>query len=194
MRVKSKENRRRAGYENYQKRVEAVGIENIKEAGREYAKRRKTFAGGCSDREFASTIGKRGGAHSRRSRKIDPNENLRSEEWVRLREMAVTTAGQLRKEEVIDTVTWTKLKNLDLQLAEERKDWKWVMNSAVDYKSWRSRLGIYLYSQRDWYKNCVLADVLTPEQKEDYRIIRNLIAAWKVAGETLNGEESKAKS
>lgn len=137
-----------------------------------------------------------GDYNSRRSRKITLETELKSDEWVKLRKDAVTVAGQLRKEGSVDTVDWTKLKNLDLQLAEERKDWVWVMNEALPLKHWRNRLGIYLMSQRDFYKNYLLGhEALSEEQSNDFRIIRNLIAAWKTAGEKYDEKaERQAKT
>lgn len=194
MRVNNQK-RQQAGLANYHKRLEAVGIEHIKEVGRESAKRRKVFGGGCTNREFASTIGKRGGALSRRSRKITLETELKPDEWFKLRQDAVTVAGTLRMEGKVDPIVWSKLKNLDLQLAQERQDWVWVMNNALPNENWHSRLGIFLCSQRDFFKHYLLAhETLSEAQKNEFRIIRNLIAAWKVAGENNNAKETEGEA
>lgn len=192
MKIDQKENRRKAGLANYQKRLEKVGLENIKKIGRENAMKRKTFSGGCVNTTFASEIGKVGGTLSRRGRSFTDQTKMLKDEWAMLKELANRTAGNLRLAGRCDAVDQHTLTNLNMQNAYEHGCWIWVMRDGLDLPEWYSALGAEIESKRvvyvEWLKSGVK---LTEEQENAFRVIRNLKAAWKVAGEVEYGEAQR---
>lgn len=182
------EARRINGMKGYQKRVAEQGIENIKKIGREAAARRKTFSGGCTDKAFASAIGKKGGSLSRRSRKIKPDENLTDDEWMKLMKLANTAIGKIRLDGKADAVDQHKLR-LDLQNAYEKKDWVSAFTTITPNPDYSYQVFCEIEAGIMFYQQIVGAEkALSDEQKEEYRVLRNLKTAYKVALETTTNK------
>lgn len=195
MRVDKHKKRQVTGLANYEKRVRKVGLENIKKVGHESAMKRKTFRGGCNDKEFATRIGSRGGRISRRSRKITLNDNLHDDEWGVLCKAVNTVLGQFRLEGQCNAVDQTKIRSVELQNAWGRKDWIWVMNNALNNPRWRPRLGIHLLTlAKEYQLKIKKGETLSAEETNDFRIIRNLNTAWGVAGKALYQWENQEEN
>lgn len=179
--MNKKEKRRLTGLANYQKRVERVGIENIKRIGRESALKRKNNNGGFKKENYAARFGRKGGQNSKRSRVITLESELREDEWVILRSCINTVLGNYRMRGEIHAVDQHKIRSIDLQDLQEKGDWVTAMNGF-----YRLALGGYIEGKIKYFQ--VLGVKITDQEKNEYRILRNLKTAWKVAEKVHNVE------
>lgn len=185
--MNKKEKRRLTGLANYQKRVEKVGIENIKKIGRESALKRKFNNGGFKKENYAARFGRKGGQNSRRSRVITLESELREDEWVILRSYINTVLGNYRLDDKIHAVDQHMIRSIDLQNLQEKGDWVSVMNGF-----YRLSLGGYIEGRIKYFQ--VLGEKITDQEKNEYRILRNLRTAWKVAGKVYNVETGEGNT
>lgn len=190
--MKKQRNRREAGLKSYETRLRHYGSQYISEQGRKYGQLRKIKRGGCNIAGHAKAIGKKGGVMSRRSRVITPTTPLRTDEWSMLSACVNSALGKLRLSEnsPADVMTQHIGRGIVMDLWA-KGDWITVMTNiaekdGVSGYEYRSALYGELDSRRSFYQKLEMEGKISDAQKNEYRILRNLITAMKVAGKEKN--------
>lgn len=126
----------------------------------------------------AGLAGKKGGAASRRSRSINPDEDLRADEWDILWKVCNYTSRVMFKTGIID-IDDDQRWHADWDIIRANGEWHKAMTTLVNHKSWSLLLGSTIKTGwLDFYKKDA-AGSLTKEEANEFRIIRNLATAWK---------------
>lgn len=132
------------------------------------------------DPEAARLAGLKGGAASRRSRSIKPDDNLRPDEWDTLRSICNKTSRKLCNIGAID-IAQDQMWHAKWGDYRGTGKWQLAMTDLVKHSYWTVALGTTI--KELWYKYDSKArnGELTKDEQNEFRIIRNLATAWKVA-------------
>lgn len=132
------------------------------------------------DSEAARQAGLKGGAASRRSRSIKPDENLRRDEWDELRIIANRTSRKMCRAEIID-IAQDQIWHAKWDDYRGTGRWQLVMTDLVKHSYWPIALGVTIKTMWLDYDRKAREGQLSKEETNEFRIIRNLATAWKIA-------------
>lgn len=128
----------------------------------------------------ARAAGLKGGAASRRSRTIKPDDNLRPDEWELLRVVCNKTSRKMCNTDAID-IAQDQIWHAKWADYVGTGKWQLVMTDLVKHSYWPIALGVTIKTMWLEYDRRAREGDLSKEELNQFRLVRNLATAWKLA-------------
>lgn len=169
-------------------RRERYGQEKMKEWSAMSSKNRKVTRGGFTDPIKGKQYASKGGKLGFRYRKIGINDKFKPEEWGLLLRLINHTAGILRLNE--DDMTAIDQHNVYNKVFEywAKEDWVGAMLKVSDHPRFVETLGTVIDKECQVYKDTVIGQSRHSDDREYFRVLRNIRGAYKVAIGVKNGK------